>query len=119
VFVLCETQQCREYSLLHVLQPVQELNQAAFLEQARCTGGNHCPDGPDSPPGSPGDLKRLTGREIDVLRLLADGHATSQMAEALHVSTHTVRTHIQHVLSKLDAHSQLQAVAFARQRNLI
>ena len=119
VFVLCETQQCREYSLLHVLQPVHELNQAAFLEQVRCTGGNPCPDGPDSRPGSPGDLKRLTGREIDVLRLLADGHATSQMAEALHVSPHTVRTHIQHALHKLDAHSQLQAVTFARQRNLI
>jgi PAS domain S-box-containing protein len=119
VFVLCDTQPCREYSLLHVLQPVHELNQAAFLEQARCSGGDHCPNGPDAQPESPGDLRQLTAREIDVLRLLADGHATSQVAEALHVSAHTVRTHIQHVLSKLDAHSQLQAVTFARQRNLI
>jgi DNA-binding NarL/FixJ family response regulator len=57
--------------------------------------------------------KRLTTREIDVLRLLAVGRTTPAIAAELFLSTHTVRNHVSNILSKLDAHSKLEAVAVA------
>jgi DNA-binding NarL/FixJ family response regulator len=57
--------------------------------------------------------KRLTSRETDVLRLLAVGRTTPAIAAELFVSAHTVRNHISNILSKLDAHSKLEAVAVA------
>jgi DNA-binding NarL/FixJ family response regulator len=57
--------------------------------------------------------KRLTTREIDVLRLLAVGRTTPAIATELFISGHTVRNHVSSILSKLDAHSKLEAVAVA------
>jgi DNA-binding CsgD family transcriptional regulator len=54
----------------------------------------------------------LTPREIQVARLLAEGKQTSEVAEALHVSTHTARHHTERVLSKLGVSSRA-AVASA------
>jgi DNA-binding NarL/FixJ family response regulator len=63
--------------------------------------------------------KNLTSREIGVLRLLADGRTTVAIAAELFVSTHTVRNHISNILSKLGAHSKLEAVAVAARDGLI
>jgi|SRR5665213_267168 len=56
----------------------------------------------------------LTRREMEVLGLLAEGENTAIIAAKLHISTLTVKTHIRSLLAKLDAHSQLQAVAKAQ-----
>ena len=53
----------------------------------------------------------LTARERDIVRLLGDGLDTAQIVEVLGISTSTVRSHIQAILSKLRVHSRLQAVA--------
>jgi DNA-binding NarL/FixJ family response regulator len=53
----------------------------------------------------------LTPREWDVIDLLADGRTTDQIAESLHLATETVRSHIKHILRKLDARSRREAVA--------
>jgi DNA-binding NarL/FixJ family response regulator len=63
--------------------------------------------------------KWLTARESDVLRLLAAGRTTASMADELFLSTHTVRNHISSILSKLGAHSKLEAVAVAARDGLI
>jgi DNA-binding NarL/FixJ family response regulator len=55
----------------------------------------------------------LTKREQDVLGLLVDGRRLPEIAEALCITRKTAATHIEHILSKLGAHSQAQAVAFA------
>lgn len=60
-------------------------------------------------------LAQLTDRERDVLLALGRGRARTQIARDLGISPHTVRTHIQHLLSKLSLHSQLEAAAFARE----
>jgi DNA-binding NarL/FixJ family response regulator len=57
---------------------------------------------------------RLTPREQQVLRLLSSGRGTSDIARALSLSTNTVRTHLQHIMSKLGVHNQLQAAAEGR-----
>ena len=48
----------------------------------------------------------LTGRELEVLRLVVRGYSTQQMADQLGVSRHTVRTHVQQVLRKLGVHAR-------------
>jgi DNA-binding NarL/FixJ family response regulator len=59
------------------------------------------------------DTKRmvlsLTTRERDVLRRLVAGRTTTEIAQEIGVTRNTARTHVQNVLMKLDAHSQLQA----------
>jgi len=61
----------------------------------------------------------LTAREIDVLQLLAVGRTTPAIAAELFVSAHTVRNHVSNILSKLDAHSKLEAVAVAARDGVI
>ena len=61
----------------------------------------------------------LSPREHEVLELIADGLSNGAMAERLHLSVNTVRTHVQTLLAKLGAHSKLEAAAIARQRGLL
>ena len=61
----------------------------------------------------------LTPRQTEVLRLLAEGASTSQIAAALHLSRETVRNHIRHILRALEAHSRLEALAIARRAGLL
>ena len=55
----------------------------------------------------------LSAREIGVLEELAMGTSTDGIAAKLHVSPHTVRTHIKNILRKLDARTRAHAVAIA------
>lgn len=65
------------------------------------------------------DAKWLTDRELEMLQLLAKGHSTDAIASELFLSTHTIRNHISSVLSKLGAHSKLEAVAIAARDGII
>lgn len=62
---------------------------------------------------------QLTPRELDVLRLLAQGLSTTAIAERLVIRTTTTRNHIQRILTKLDAHSRLEAVRSAILRGIM
>jgi DNA-binding NarL/FixJ family response regulator len=60
-------------------------------------------------------LSKLTARERAVLACLAEGAAhRGAVAEQLHLSVHTVRTHMQNLMAKLGVHSMLEAVALTR-----
>ena len=61
---------------------------------------------------------RLTSREREVLRHIAEGERTRQIACSLGISEATVRTHVQNVLSKLGVHSRLEATIVAAQAGL-
>ncbi len=55
----------------------------------------------------------LTGRELEVLRRIVAGESTKQMAQSMRIAASTVRTYAQNVLTKLGAHSRLEASAIA------
>ncbi|MGH3925867.1 MAG: LuxR C-terminal-related transcriptional regulator [Pseudonocardiaceae bacterium] len=65
------------------------------------------------------DLHHLTAREGEVLDGLARGASTSALANALHVSPATARTHVHSLLAKLGVHTRLEAVAYAIEHQLI
>ncbi len=67
----------------------------------------------------PAPLPRLSPRELDVLRLLATGMGTRQIAEALSIATLTARNHVSRLLTKLGVESRLQAVVYASKHHLI
>jgi DNA-binding NarL/FixJ family response regulator len=61
----------------------------------------------------------LTGREVQVLQLLADGLPQDAIANELYISSKTVATHIQRILTKLGVHSRTEAVAIAYRDGLV
>ena len=66
-----------------------------------------------------GTMPKLTQRERDVLRLLADGLSNEEIGKRLFISAETVRTHVRKAMEKLDADTRTQAVARALRDNLI
>ncbi len=71
------------------------------------------------PVGRAGVQPRLTRREHEVLQLLAEGLDTRGIAKKLDISVHTCRGYVKSLLGRLGAHSQLQAVAIARDHGLL
>ena len=61
----------------------------------------------------------LTKREIEVLRLVADGLSNQTIAERLFLSDHTVHRHLSNILNKLSVSSRAAAVAQAARRGLL
>ncbi len=66
-----------------------------------------------------GGADQPSERELEVLQLLTEGRNVERIADELGLSHHTVRNHVRHALEKLDAHSQLEAVAIALRRGLV
>ena len=64
-------------------------------------------------------VARLTPREREILRLLAEGLGPTDVAVRLVISRKTVATHIDHILNKLGAHSRAEAVAMALRHDML
>lgn len=64
-------------------------------------------------------IEPLSGREIEVLRLVAAGRSNQEIAQALIVSPNTVKTHLKNIYAKLGAASRTQAIARARELGLL
>ena len=64
-------------------------------------------------------VRTLSGREREILGLLANGWSNRRIAEECFLSLNTVRTHVQNVLVKLGVHSKLEAVAFALEHQVV
>ena len=61
----------------------------------------------------------LSAREREILQMLADGLSNREVSEKLVVSVETVKTHVKHILAKLDAEHRTQAVAIGIRQSLI
>jgi NarL family two-component system response regulator LiaR len=71
------------------------------------------------PAGAAGSPDALTARELDVLREVARGYSNQEIADRLSLSEATVRTHISHILSKLQLASRTQAALYALREGLV
>ena len=70
----------------------------------------------ERPPASP--LQMLTGREQEVLRLLADGKRVKEIAHLLTISAKTVESHRQNIMDKLEIHSTIELTRYALREGL-
>jgi len=61
----------------------------------------------------------LTGREREILQLLADGMSNADVAQRLFISQETVKSHVRHILTKLEADTRTHAVAIALRESII
>lgn len=106
-------------TLIHLFNPAPL---GEYVEKAAAAQPGPAQNEHDSAPnpGSETDRARLlTAREVEILRLLAAGNTSQDIANQLFISLSTVRTHTQNILRKLEIHSQIEAVAFAFRRGLI
>jgi len=72
-----------------------------------------------APPKRRGDTRReLSERELEILRLIAQGASNRQIAGQLYLSENTVRTHLAHILEKLQLQNRVQAAAYALRNGL-
>jgi DNA-binding NarL/FixJ family response regulator len=71
-----------------------------------------------SHPEPPKELAALTDRELDVLRLIARGLSNSEIGQELYISDTTVKTHITHILQKLNLRDRVQAVVLVHETGL-
>jgi DNA-binding NarL/FixJ family response regulator len=67
----------------------------------------------------PARLNLLTDRELEILRLVATGLSTTEIAEQLVISPHTAKTHINRTMTKLQAHDRAQLVIIAYETGLL
>lgn len=95
---------------VHLIRDVTAAKELLTLVHERLSAP---PDPGANPAGA------LTRREVEVLRLMADGRSTRAVADVLHVSPATVRNHVQNVLAKLGVHSRLEAVAYANRHRIL
>jgi predicted ATPase/DNA-binding CsgD family transcriptional regulator len=70
-------------------------------------------------PPAPADRHGLTDRELDVLRLIAEGKSNREIADALGIQMVTAKTHVLHILAKLGVDSRVTAAVFAHRQGLV
>ena len=69
-------------------------------------------------PAPPKEFDELTGREQEILRLIANGLSNAEIGQQLYISETTVKTHVTHILQKLGLRDRVQAVVLAYQTGL-
>lgn len=119
-----------DVSILHFRAgPADDIYLAHIIRPSRSTAPSPAREEIEDPPPRPTVLsvkespdaraRKLTGREVEVLGMLAAGRSTPEIAERLHIAGLTARNHIQNILDKLEVHSKAEAVAFAFQKRLL
>lgn len=111
----CDVSEQEARAALHSLQEMgaawEVENAATLLRELESMRGGR-------PSGTP-DLTGLTPRELEVLRLVAQGLSNQEIATRLVVSQHTVHRHVSNILTKLDLSSRAAAVAYAGRLGLL
>ena len=74
---------------------------------------------PEEQPDVPDSAEELTPRELEVLRLIAEGHTNRQIADLLSLSVRTVESHRSNLMEKLNLHSRVELVRYAHRNHLL
>jgi DNA-binding NarL/FixJ family response regulator len=89
----------------------------AVADRARLKGVGRASDAVAAN-GAEEDELGLTARELEVLRLVADGHSNGEIAKELFISRKTASVHVSNILAKLGVTTRVQAAAVAHRRGL-
>ena len=101
--------------LVHLLRDSQKTHET--LEMARGLIALYSREGASAP--DPRDVPALTPRQLEVLKLLAEGRSAREIGQRLYLSEATIRNHVRSLLQSLGPHSQLEALAMARKLGLL
>lgn len=101
--------------LVHLMRDAQRSHETMEMAQAviRMTTKSEATSGRGQ------SLPALTARQLEVLRLLSEGRSVKEIKAELHLSEATVRNHVRSLLQALGAHSQLEALAHARELGIL
>jgi ArsR family metal-binding transcriptional regulator/DNA-binding CsgD family transcriptional regulator len=89
-------------------------------EKEQKEGADNLQDNRTSPEKDDPDIQTdLTGREIEVLRLMAEGATNTEISKALSISPHTVKSHVIHIFNKLSVNDRTQAAVWATRNKLV
>ena len=95
-----------------------DISSSQLIQDGSIVGVFGLADPRDEPPPSP-ESTHLTPRQMTVLRQLAAGKSTGHIAEALGISTETVRNHIRGITARFGVHSRLEAVIKAHELGIV
>lgn len=96
-----------------------DISSTQLLEGDSIVGVFGLADPADGPLPASEPTPHLTPRQLDVLRQLASGHSTEQIARRLGIATETVRNHVRGIMDRLDVHTRLEAVIRGHELDLI
>jgi DNA-binding CsgD family transcriptional regulator len=100
------------FTAVHILEPVEPASRLSrALEKLAPSGPDPLPRDNAAPPSEA--EPPLSGREKEILGLIARGLQNKEIAQALELSLATVRNHVHNILEKLGVHSKLEAVSLA------
>ncbi|MFF2751290.1 response regulator [Kitasatospora sp. NPDC058048] len=105
--------------LLHAIRVVAVGESLLSPSVTRRLISEFCRQPATGPTGPPPALDGLTGRERQVLQLVGTGRSNAEIAQELHVSAATVKTHMGHLLDKLDARDRVQLVIIGYESGLL
>ncbi|MBI2708104.1 MAG: response regulator transcription factor [Actinobacteria bacterium] len=107
----------KEAADVELVQAVHEVAAGRSYVHPRLGAALLAPDAPGPRPAGPGG--ELSGRELEVLRLIALGLTNPEIAKDLYVSVRTVETHRAHIQQKLDVRNRAELVRLARDWGLL
>ena len=106
--------------VVHLFRSIDNLKRTQWMiDEMISLAVKEAPAAPLTPELAESLTPELTPREREVLKLLSRGLAAKAIAHELTITENTARNHIQSVIGKLGAHSQLEAVLYAQRRRLI
>ncbi len=109
----------RSVRLVHAGVAQLDTSVMARLAAALAVPGPTVPGSAAPAPSAPGQAEVLTGREVDVLRLIAGGATNREIATRLHLSEGTVKNHISRILGRLGLRDRTRAALYARDHGLL
>ena len=113
--------QAREIGVAGVLSKDRNVTQIASALDVIASGGTVYEPAPSRRPPMPSPHRQyeLTPREMEVVARIVAGQSTEQMSVQMNIATSTVRTYVKNLLTKLGAHSRLEAAALASREGLV
>jgi DNA-binding NarL/FixJ family response regulator len=109
----------KDASIVEFLKTIRSVNQGAKVLPSHLTGSlfsqivDHAVNG--SKPSEIEESTRMTKREKQVIELIADGETNKEIAQRLHLSTYTIKSHVHNILEKLALSTRVQIAKHAHQ----